>query len=259
PLVLRAEPVPEVEPDALRRELHRARAAEVGQHRLEGLLLGDPRVERLLAAEARRDLQRLAPVLPQARERVDEEVAVGDRLTDRERGVPGREHRQVGLVEVGDRLGVVRLEVAIGDLVDPGPHELANELAPGLAPDRLGDDADRVLGFDEAEGHRSSLTLVDRRLRGLYVGRWTAKRRGRRPAGARRRRRTRSSAVRLEPELRRAGRRAPSGPPPRCAPPPPAPPRPPRPRGRSPSAPPPRGARAPPRPARSAAPQTARR
>ena len=63
-----------------------------------------PAVERLLAAEAGGDLQRLAPVVAERREDVDEEVAVRDRLADLQRGVPGGEHRQVVLVEVGDGL-----------------------------------------------------------------------------------------------------------------------------------------------------------
>ena len=61
--VVRAEPVPEVELDALRRELAAALARQVRQHGLQRLLLGDARVERLLAAEAGGDLQRLAPVV----------------------------------------------------------------------------------------------------------------------------------------------------------------------------------------------------
>ena len=52
--VVGAEPVPEVELEALRRELDRALAREVRQDGLERLLLGDAGVEGLLAAEARR-------------------------------------------------------------------------------------------------------------------------------------------------------------------------------------------------------------
>ena len=70
-----------------------------------------------------------------------------------QRRVPRGQHRQVVLVEVGDGLDVLRLELALGDLVDPGPDELAEQLPARLAPDGFGDDADRVLGFDEAEGH----------------------------------------------------------------------------------------------------------
>src|SRR3954447_15812585 len=94
-LVLGAEAVPEIELDALRGELHRALTRERGQHGLQRLLLGDAGVERLLAPEAGRDLQRLAAVLAEAAERVDEEVAVGDRLPDLQRRVPRGEHRQV--------------------------------------------------------------------------------------------------------------------------------------------------------------------
>ena len=65
------------------------------------------------------------------------------------------------LVEVGDRLGVVGVQLALGDLVDPCADELAEQLPAGLASDGLGDDADRVLGFDEAEGHRMLPALED--------------------------------------------------------------------------------------------------
>src|SRR3954470_11475413 len=163
-LVLGAQTVPEVELDALGGELHRALAGERGQHGLQGLLLGDAGVERLLAAEAGGDLQRLAPVIAEAAERVDQEVAVGDRLADLQRGVPGGEHRQVVVVEVGDRLGVLVLELAVRDLVDPRTDELTHQLTTGFAPDRLGDDADGVLWFDKTERHLGSRTIVvDRR------------------------------------------------------------------------------------------------
>src|SRR5205807_9841727 len=79
-----------------------------------------------------------------------------DRLADLERGVPGGEHRQVLVVEIGDRLGVVRDQIALGDLVHPRAHHLADELPTRLTAHRLGDDADGVLGFDEAKGHCSS-------------------------------------------------------------------------------------------------------
>ena len=65
--------------------------------------------------------------------------------------MPGGEHRQIVLVEVGDRLRVMGLELGLGDLVDPRANHLAEDLATCLAPDRVGDDPDRVLRFDEAE------------------------------------------------------------------------------------------------------------
>ena len=75
-------------------------------------------------------------------------------MADVHRGVPGGEHRDVVLVELGDRLRVVGLELVVGDLVDPGAHRLAEQLAARLAADRVGDRADRVGGVDEAQGHR---------------------------------------------------------------------------------------------------------
>ena len=107
------------------------------------------------------DLQRLAPVLAEAREHAHEELRVGDRLADLERRVPGGEQVQVVLVEVGDRLGVVDRQLLVGDVVDPRAHDLADELAARLAADRLGDHADRILGLDEAEWHRDSRARGD--------------------------------------------------------------------------------------------------
>ena len=83
----------------------------------------------------------------------DQEVLVRDRRADLHRRVPGGQHRQVVLVEVGDGLGVVRGELLVGDLVDPRAHQLAQQLAAGLAPDRFGDDADGVLRLDETQWH----------------------------------------------------------------------------------------------------------
>ena len=83
-----------------------------------------------------------------------QEVAVRDRGADLERAVPGGEHREVVLVELRERLGVVDLELALRDLVDPGAHRLAEQLAPGLAADRVGDRADRVCRVYEAQSHR---------------------------------------------------------------------------------------------------------
>ena len=75
-------------------------------------------------------------------------------MPDVHRRVPGGEHRDVVLVELGDRLRVVGLELVVGDLVDPGADRLAEQLAARLAADRVGDRADRVGWVDEAEGHR---------------------------------------------------------------------------------------------------------
>ena len=57
------------------------------------------------------------------------------------------------LVEVGHGLCVVGGQLLLGDLVDPGAHELAQELPASLPPDGLGDDPDGVLRLDEAQGH----------------------------------------------------------------------------------------------------------
>jgi hypothetical protein len=75
------------------------------------------------------------------------------RLADLERAVPGGEHREVVLVELGQRFRVVDLELAVGDLVDPAADGLAEQLAAGLAADRVGDRADRVGWVYETEGH----------------------------------------------------------------------------------------------------------
>ena len=116
-------------------------------------LLAHAGLEGLLAAEARGDLQRLAAVLAQRREHVDQELLVGDRVSDLERRVPRGQQREVVLVEVGDGLRVVGLELGLGDLVDPRLDDLAEDLATRLPADRLGDDPDGVLRLDEAEWH----------------------------------------------------------------------------------------------------------
>ena len=149
----RSPPIPAVELEALGRELDAAALGEPGQHGVQRLVLRHPRLEGLLAPEARRDLQRLAPVLAQAREDVDQELLVGDGLAHLQRGVPGGQHREVLLVEVRHGLRIVGLELALGDLVDPRPNDLAQELAAGLATDRLSHDANRILWLDEAKGH----------------------------------------------------------------------------------------------------------
>ena len=156
-LVVGAGAVPDVELDRLDRELHLARRREQAEDQLERILLGDAGVDRLLAAEAGGELQRLAPVLAERAEGAHQEVPVRDRLADLERAVPGGEHREVVLVELGERLGVVGLELAVGDLVHPGADRLAEELAASLAADRVGDRADRVGWVYEAERHRGPI------------------------------------------------------------------------------------------------------
>src|SRR4051794_39238832 len=70
--------------------------------------------------------------------------------------MPGGEHREVVLIQVGDGLRVVRGELALRDLVHPRAHQLTEQLPARLATDRFGDHSDGVLGFDEAEWHPSS-------------------------------------------------------------------------------------------------------
>ncbi len=63
-------------------------AGEPGQDGVEHLVLGNALLERLLATEARRDLQRLAAVLAEAVEDALQECGVRDRLAHLQRGVP---------------------------------------------------------------------------------------------------------------------------------------------------------------------------
>ena len=152
-LVVAAGAVPDVELDGLDRELHLPRRREPLEHGVERPLLGDTAVNRLLAAKAGGELQRLASVLSERAEGSHQEVPVGHRVTDVERGVPGGEHRDVVLVELGDRPRVVRLELVVGDLVNPGPNRLPQQLAPGLPAHGIGDRTDRIGGVYEAERH----------------------------------------------------------------------------------------------------------
>ena len=92
-------------------------------------------------------------MVAEARERADQELLRGHGAAEVERGLPGREHRQVVVVEILDRLRVVCLELVVGNLVDPGVHHPPEQLASGLPSDRLGDDADGLLRFYEAERH----------------------------------------------------------------------------------------------------------
>jgi hypothetical protein len=55
-------------------------------------------------------------------------------MADFERRVPGGEHGEVVLVEIVDRLGVVRGELALGDLVDPCAHELTQNCRRASRP-----------------------------------------------------------------------------------------------------------------------------
>src|SRR5205807_5727108 len=92
-------------------ELDAAVLREPWQHRVERLLLPNAGIKRLLAAKPRRDLQRLASVLAKRRKDVDQELLVWQRVTNLQRGMPRREHRQIVVIEIGDGLGVVRVEL----------------------------------------------------------------------------------------------------------------------------------------------------
>ena len=117
------------------------------------MFLAGAAVECLVPPEAGGDAQRLAPVLAQPRERLQQEILVGHRVAHLERRVPRGQHRQVVVVQVLNRLRVVDLQLVVRDLVDPRTDHLAEKLAPRLAADRLRHHADRLLGLDEAEWH----------------------------------------------------------------------------------------------------------
>src|SRR3954468_13254622 len=153
-LVIATGAVPDVELEGLGGELHQAWWAEEVEDQLEGVFLGDARVDRLLAAEAGGELEGLATVVAEGAEGGHQEVAVGDRLARLQGAVPGGEHREVVLVELGDRLGVVDFELGLGDLVHPGAHRLPEELAASLTADRVGNGPDGVGWVYEAERHR---------------------------------------------------------------------------------------------------------
>ena len=97
-------------------------------------------------------------MLAEAREGPKQELLVSDRVPDLERGVPCGEHREIVVVELFDGLRIVPVELVVGDLVDPGTHDLAEQLAARLAPHALGDDPDRFLWLDEAERHLPSIS-----------------------------------------------------------------------------------------------------
>ena len=72
-----------------------------------------------------------------------------------EGSAPERETwRDVVLIELGDGLRVVRLELVVGNLVHPRAHRLAEQLAARLAADRVGDRTHGIGRVDEAQRHR---------------------------------------------------------------------------------------------------------
>ena len=134
-LVVAAAAVPHVELHRLAAELHQTGRREPLEHQIQRPLLRDALLEGLLAAEAGGELEGLALVVAEGLEGAHQEVAVRHRLADLHRAMPGREHRDVMLVELRDRLGVVLVELVVGDLIHPGAHGLTEELAARLTAD----------------------------------------------------------------------------------------------------------------------------
>src|SRR4051794_26848433 len=156
-LVVRTEAVPAVELEGFCCQLGLALCGQPRHDGVDDCVAGGFLArEGVVAAEAGCDLQRLAPVLAQSGERLQQELLVGDRVAYVQCRVPGGKHREVVLVEVLDGLRVVHGQLVVGDLVDPRMHDLAQQLPTGLTTDRLGDYSDGLLGFDEAERHLSS-------------------------------------------------------------------------------------------------------
>ena len=152
-LVVGAVAIPHVELHRLPAELYHAGWREPLQHQVQGALLGDPLLEGLLAPEAGGELEGLAAVVPERVERPHQEVAIGDGLPHLHRAVPGCQHRDVVLVELRDRFGVVLLELLVRDFVDPGTDSLSEQLAAGLTAYRIGDRPDGVGWVYEAKCH----------------------------------------------------------------------------------------------------------
>src|SRR5829696_3654315 len=166
-LIVGAEAVPAIELHRLGGELPQPGLGEPREDGVERLLLADAGVEGVLALEAGRDPKRLATVLAEPADRTEQELLVGDRLAHFERGMPRREDRQVVVVELLDGLCVVHEQLVVGDLVDPGAHDFAEQLPACLAADALRDDPDRFLWLDEAEGHAREGTWGSRRKAGI--------------------------------------------------------------------------------------------
>jgi hypothetical protein len=155
-LVVAAETIPAIQLESLRRELFLTLLRQPRNDCVDdGVAAGLLACKRVISAEARCDLERLAPIVAEAREGLQEELLVRDRVADVEGGVPCGEHRQIVLVEILDRLRVVDGELVVGDLVNPGVNDLAEQLPPGFTADGLGNYSDCLLRFDEAERHLS--------------------------------------------------------------------------------------------------------
>src|SRR6185437_5917694 len=158
-LVVGAQPVPAVELERFCRQLQRPVLGQPGEHGLQGVLFARSGFEGLVAPEAGCYPERLAAVLAQVAEGAHQELLVRDRLAHVQRRVPGGEHREVLVVEVIDRLHVVRLELVLGYLVDPSAYDLTEQLPAGLAADRFSDNSNRFLRLYEAQGHPGPISL----------------------------------------------------------------------------------------------------
>src|SRR5687768_18327504 len=67
--------------------------------------------------------------------------------------MPGGQHREIIVIEVVHRLRVVDHQLVVWNLVHPRGHHLTEELQASLTSNRLGNDANGLLGLDEAQWH----------------------------------------------------------------------------------------------------------
>jgi hypothetical protein len=107
-------------------------------------------------------------VLAEAGKRLEQELLVRHRVPDLQRRMPSGQHRQVVVVELVHGLRIVDVQLVVGYLVDPRPHDLAEQLPARLTADALGNYPNRFLCLDEAEWHAGPLSSG---LHGRLVGR----------------------------------------------------------------------------------------
>ena len=119
--------------------------------RLQGIVFGDARHG--LASSPRKPAaslsasRRYSPAKPKASIR---KSRLGSGWPTRRCAGTGSQHREVMLVQLGERLRVVGLQFGVGNL-DPGTDRLAEQLPAGLAADRVGDRAGVRLGLQNQE------------------------------------------------------------------------------------------------------------